>query len=95
LARQKSNSETILLLLEDSVLGDGVIRNMHPSVFALSTRAFLNVLENYAVIPSAAAILREVADAGRKVAPYRVERPGKIDGGTRSEWTSGLKPIGK
>lgn len=91
LARQKTSQEIVLLLLEDSALGDGVIKNIHPQVFALSTRAFLTVLENYGIIPSAAAILLDVAAAGRKVAPYRVERPGRMDQNARSEWTSSLK----
>ena len=94
MARMKPSSEKILLLLEDAAFGDGVVRNTHPSVFALSTRAFLTTLENYGIITSAAAILQEVADAGRKVAPYRAERPGRLDVGARSEWTSALKPPG-
>jgi hypothetical protein len=83
-----------LLLLGDAAFGDGVVRNTHPSVLALSTRTFLTTLENYGIITSAAAILQEVADAGRKVAPYRVERPGRLDDGARSKWTSALKPPG-
>lgn len=83
--------EVILLLLEDSAFGDGVIRQQYPEVYALSTRSFLTTLQNFGVIQSATAIIHEIAIAGRNVAPYRVDRPGRIGPGTKSQWSDSLQ----
>lgn len=82
--------EIILVLSDDSSLGDSVIRARHPEVYMLSTRLFLQVLENFSVIPSATAIMREIVSAGRTAARYAADRPGKVDPGTRSQWADVL-----
>jgi hypothetical protein len=86
-----SKPEVILLLLEDSRLGDGAIRLGHPEVYALSTRAFLTTLQNFGRIPSALDVLREIISAGRTVSPYTVDRPGRLGPGTKSQWTDSLQ----
>lgn len=85
-----SSPEVILLLLDDSRFGDGLIRLRNPELYALSTRAFLKTLENFGRIPSAMDVLRSIIAAGRNPSPYNVDRPGRIGAGTKSEWTSAL-----
>jgi hypothetical protein len=57
----------------------------------LSTRLFLKTLENFGRVKSADAIIREIAEKGRSVARYAVDRPGKVDLKTRSQWTDALQ----
>ena len=86
------NNEIVLLLSEDAPFGDGVVLPSHPEVYMLSTRMFLKVLENFEVIGSAGEIVAEIAAAGRALARYAADRPGKIAPGVRSQWTDPLKP---
>lgn len=85
------HGEVILLLSEDSAFGDAVIRARNPEVYMLSTRLFLKTLENFGRIPSAATILREIAEKGRAIARYSVDRPGRLSPSIKSQWTDVLK----
>lgn len=86
-----ADAEVVLLLLEDSAYGDNTLRINHPEVYALSTRAFLKTLQNFGRIQSADAVLADILAAGRSVARYGQERPGKIAAGVRSQWTDPLQ----
>ena len=57
----------------------------------LSTRQFLQVLQNFDIIGSAEHIVAEIAEAGRSIPPYAADRPGKIMPGVKSQWTDALK----
>ena len=57
----------------------------------LSTRMFLKVLENFEIIGSASDILTKIVDAGRALARYAADRPGKVAPGVKSQWTDPLK----
>lgn len=83
--------EIVLLLSEDAPFGNGVVLATHPEVYMLSTRMFLKVLENFEIIESASQIVSEIADAGRTVARYAADRPGKIAPGVKAQWTDPLK----
>jgi hypothetical protein len=87
LAWSPQSNEVSLILLEDANLGDVVVRNEFPEVYALSTRAFLQTLQNLGIIPSAAEVVREIAAAGRMLARYLADRPGMVARNTRSTWT--------
>lgn len=79
-----------LLLSEDAGLGDSTIRIRSPEVYMLSTRIFLKTLENFGRIASASEVIRQVADAGREMARYAADRPGRLAGNARSTWTDVL-----
>lgn len=80
----------VLVLLEDGPFGDGALRQGHPEIHALSTRAFLQTLQNYGRIPSAMAVFQDIVAAGRRLAKYMVDRPGIVDGRNRTIWTTPL-----
>lgn len=80
-----------LILTEDAPFGDGVIRDRFPEVHVLSTRAFLRTLENFGRIASADDIIHEIANAGRQLARYTADRPGRPFPGTRTTWTDVLE----
>lgn len=82
----------ILVLTEDGPFGDGVLRDRFPEVHVLSTRALLRTLENFGRIVSAEAILGEIAQAGRQLARYLADRPGRPSPGTRTTWAEVLAP---
>jgi len=82
--------EPTLVLTEDGPFGDGVIRNDFPEVHVLSTRALLRTLENFGRIPSAQAILDDIAHAGRQLARYLADRPGRPSPGTKTSWAEVL-----
>jgi len=93
LSRISSNprsNELSLLLTEDANFGDVVIPSQNPGVHILSTRAFLKTLENFRLIPSAAAIVDEIGDAGRRLARYYADRRGRVERGLRTSWTGPL-----
>ena len=78
---------TMLVLTEDATFGDKVLgRDVH----ALSTRAFLQTLENLKVIKSAKSVLADIERGGRVVAPYMADRPALVGPKKRSKtaWTS-------
>jgi hypothetical protein len=79
-----------LVLTEDGPFGDGVLRDQFPEVHALSTRAFLRTLENFGIIPSAEAVISEIAEAGRSLARYMADRPGRTTPGAQTTWSAGL-----
>lgn len=79
-----------LVLLEDGPFGDGPLRQQNPETHALSTRAFLQVLQNYGRIVSAMDVYREIDAAGRRLARYMVDRPGIIGPGAKTTWTDPL-----
>jgi hypothetical protein len=79
-----------LILTEDGPFGDGVLRNVFREVHVLSTRAFLQTLENFGRIASAQALIAEVADAGRRLSNYMADRPGRPTPGTRTTWAEVL-----
>jgi hypothetical protein len=85
------SNEVSLILIEDANLGDVVVQQQFPEVYALSTRAFLQTLQNFGKIPSAADVVSEIANAGRNLARYMADRPGMVDRNTRSTWTDTLK----
>ena len=81
---------TTLVLTEDAAFGDSRLgRDVH----VLSTRAFLQTLENLEVIASARRILDDIERGGRTVAPYQADRPALVGatGRTRSSWKAALK----
>ena len=88
--RDGSPGEVVLLLLEDAPFGDALVRLRHPEVYALSTRSFLQTLENFGVIPSAKEVILTIAAAGRTLARYGADRPGRLEGGRRTQWTGPL-----
>lgn len=90
LLRSRRPNEVALLLLEDAGLGDGVVMAQHRDVHTLSTRAFLQTLQNYGVIPSAMQIIAEIAAAGRALSRYTSDRPGLLGGGAKTSWASAL-----
>jgi hypothetical protein len=79
-------NEPTLVLTEDGPFGDGILRDQFPEVHVLSTRAFPRTLENFGRIPSAEAVIAEIADAGRKLARYLADRPGQSSRGTKTTW---------
>jgi hypothetical protein len=79
-----------LVLTEDGSFGDGVLRDQFPEVHVLSTRAFLRTLANFRIIPSAEAVTEEIANAGRKLARYLADRPGRLSAGTKTTWAEVL-----
>jgi hypothetical protein len=83
-------NEVSLILIEDANLGDVVVRQQFPEVYALSTRAFLQTLQNFGKISSAADVIAEIARAGRVLARYMADRPGVVDRNTKSTWTDTL-----
>lgn len=89
--QEEKPGEPALLLLEHGPFGDGIVRLRHPEVYALSTRSFLLTLENFGAIPSAGDIVLAIARAGRTLARYRVDRPGRFGDGSRSSWTDPLR----
>ncbi len=90
IASQPRSNEMCLLLTEDANFGDVVIPSQNPGVHILSTRAFLKTLENFELIPSAAAIVDEIGEAGRRLARYYADRPGRPEPGLRTSWTDTL-----
>jgi len=84
-----------LVLTEDGPVDDGVLRDQFPEVHVLSTRAFLRTLENFGLIVSAEAVIREIAYAGRSLARYMADRPGRPAPGVRTTWSSGLGASGE
>ena len=80
-----------LILTEDGPFGDGIVRDRFPEVHVLSTRAFLRTLENFGQIPSAERIIEEIARAGRQLARYMADRPGRISPGVRMTWADALE----
>ncbi|MEJ0052509.1 MAG: hypothetical protein WDN02_15130 [Methylovirgula sp.] len=91
-APRRYGSETIsLILTEDGPFGD---TRLDRSVHVLSTRPFLQTLENMNLIPSAQTIISDIeAKSGRRVARYAADRPALIGrtGRTRSNWTDTVK----
>lgn len=79
-----------LVLTEDGPFGDGILRDRFPEVHVLSTRAFLRTLENFGRIPSAQAVLDEIAHAGRQLARYMADRPGRPTPGAKTTWADVL-----
>lgn len=79
-----------LILTEDGPFGDGIIRDRFPEVHVLSTRAFLRTLENFGRIASAESIVGEIAQAGRQLARYMADRPGRPSPGTKTTWADVL-----
>ena len=81
---------TTLVLTEDAAFGDSRLRR---DVHVLSTRAFLQTLENLDVIDSARRILDDIERGGRKPAPYMADRPALVgaSGKAKSSWASALK----
>ncbi len=79
-----------LVLTEDGPFGDGILRDSFREAHVLSTRAFLRALENYGRIPSAQAVIAEVADAGRLLSKYMADRPGRPEPGTKTSWADVL-----
>ncbi len=75
-----------LILTEDGPFGDGVVRDRFPEVHVLSTRAFLRTLENFGRIASAERIVEDIAQAGRQLARYMADRPGRMSPGTKTTW---------
>lgn len=84
-------NEVSLILIEDANLGDVVVRQQFAEVYALSTRAFLQTLQNFGKISSAAEIISEIANAGRILARYMADRPGVVARNTKSTWTDTLQ----
>lgn len=82
-----------LLLTEDGPFGDGVVRDRFPEVQVLSTRALLRTLENVGRIPSAQSVIDEIARAGRQLARYMADRPGRPSSGTRTTWATVLDDL--
>lgn len=82
---------TTLVLTEDAAFGDSRLgRDVH----VLSTRAFLQTLENLGVIESAKAILTDIEqNGGRRVAPYQADRPALVgaSGRAKTSWRAALK----
>jgi hypothetical protein len=91
MALAPQSNEVSLILLEDANLGDVVLRQKFPEVYALSTRAFLQTLQNFGKIASAADIISEIAGAGRGLAKYMADRPGVVGRNTKSTWTDTLE----
>ena len=79
-----------LVLTEDGPFGDSVLRDTFPEVHVLSTRAFLRTLANFRIIPSAETVIEDIADAGRKLARYLADRPGRLSPGTKTTWADVL-----
>ncbi len=79
-----------LVLTEDAPFGDGALREAFPEVHVLSTRAFLRTLENLGRIRSAEAVIGEIAVAGRVLARYLADRPGRPEPGVRTTWAEVL-----
>jgi hypothetical protein len=92
LASNPWSNELSLLLTEDANFGDVVIPSQNPGVHILSTRAFLRTLQNFHLIPSAAEIVDAIGDAGRNLARYYADRPGRLGPGVRTSWSD---PLGK
>ncbi|AZO23612.1 hypothetical protein EJ070_25015 [Mesorhizobium sp. M1E.F.Ca.ET.045.02.1.1] len=95
LIQQINNSEPrdelILLLSDDANFGDVVVRGSHPEVYMLSTRLFLQVLENFGRLQSAQSLYQEIVEAGRNLGRYAVDRPGRVQRGVKSQWTDVLQ----
>jgi len=86
-----------LVLTEGGPFGNGVLLDRFPEAHVLSTRAFLRALANFKVIPSDEAVIEEIANAGRKLARYLADRPGRLSPGTKTTWSEVLeadKPSG-
>lgn len=84
---------TLLVLTEDAAFGDSRLgRDVH----VLSTRAFLQTLENLDIIESARTILDEIEKGGRKVAPYNADRPALVGarGKSKTSWKAALRGRG-
>lgn len=82
--RFASSEATTLVLIEDARAGDSMPRDVH----VLSTRAWLNTLQNMGVIADAGAIMRS---PGRTTSPYQRDQPATLVPAARSEWTSNTK----
>lgn len=70
-----------LVLTEDGRAGDNLPRSVH----ALSTRAWLNGLENLGFGVSASEIIKAIADKGRNMSPYNRDQRGEVNHG-RTDW---------
>ena len=79
-----------MVVTEDAPSGDGVIRDRFPEIHVLSTRALLQTLENFGRIASAEHIINQLALAGRHLARYMADRPGRPVPATRTSWADVL-----
>lgn len=87
----RTDHATMLVLTEDAAFGDKVLgRDVH----VLSTRAFLQTLQNLEVIASASQVLADIERGGRIVAPYMADRPGLVGskGRSKTAWRSAIRP---
>jgi hypothetical protein len=88
---RSQHKEPLLILTEDAGLGDGLILELSPQHHLLSTRMFLQTLENYGRLASATEALQAIAHAGRTLSRYGVDRPGRLDARTKTDWTDTLR----
>ena len=88
ISRFHSPDDIGLVLTEDASLGDVALRR---DVHVLSTRAWLQGLENAGVIPSAADVIAAVQANGRSISRYAADRPAVITPGTKSDWIDQTK----
>jgi hypothetical protein len=51
---------------------------------------FLQTLENFGRLASATEALQAIAQAGRALSRYGVDRPGRLDARTKTGWTDTL-----
>ena len=88
ISRFHSADDIGLVLTEDATFGNVVLNR---DVHVLSTRAWLQALENANMIPSAVDIIQEVQANGRNLARYIADQPAVISAGTRSDWIEHAK----
>ena len=89
----EKDRNVLLVLMEDAEFGDGSLRSQNPEVTVLSTRAFLQTLQNYGLVESAEAVIAEIAANARKVAPFNADRPGQLGPGVRADWKVALTNV--
>ncbi len=88
ISRFHSAGDIGLVLTEDASFGDVALRR---DVHVLSTRAWLQGLENAGVIPSASDVIAAVQANGRSISRYAADRPAIITPGTKSDWIDETK----
>jgi hypothetical protein len=84
ISKLEKDLNVLMVLMEDAAFGDGSLRSQNPEVTVLSTRAFLQTLQNYGLVESADAIIADIAAGARTVAPYNADRPGQLGPGVRT-----------
>lgn len=92
LDRIKAPGSIALVLTEDSSFGDVALANSSSTVHVLGFRAWLGYLEANEIISSKNDISRLMMENGRRLNKYSADRPGKVDKGTRTDWTSSHDP---